>query len=75
MTVPSGPGYREWQVAALVRAMYTQGNHGFLIRDMVEGGRSAEQAFHSREKGSDNPPRLVIGLAPSTASAGPAGSP
>jgi hypothetical protein len=63
VTTPSGPGYREWQVAELVRSMYTQGNHGFLIRDMIEGGAAAEQAFNSREKGSDNPPRLVIGLA------------
>mgnify|MGYP006216388347 CR=1 FL=1 len=34
-------------------------NHGFLIRDANEN-QDHEQQFHSREKGSDNPPRLVI---------------
>jgi hypothetical protein len=41
--------------------MYTPGaNNGFLIRDANEGGGGLDQAFHSREKGSDNPPQLVI---------------
>ena len=58
-TTPSGQGYREWQVAAHVQAMYTDGNHGFLIRDATETGNGVEQAFHSREK-RDSPPQLVI---------------
>jgi hypothetical protein len=40
--------------------MYSGANHGFLIRDSVENGNGTEQAFHSREKGTDNPPQLVI---------------
>ena len=59
-TVASGTGYREWSAAAQVQAMYTGGNNGFLIRDAAEGGSGLEQGFHSREKGTDNPPRLVI---------------
>jgi parallel beta-helix repeat protein len=59
-TTPSGFGYREWQVASHVESMYTDGNHGFLIRDTLEGDNGIEQAFNSREKGSDNPPQLVI---------------
>jgi parallel beta-helix repeat protein len=61
-TVASGnaPGYRQWAVLTQVSAMYSGANHGFLIRDSVEGGSGVEQGFHSREKGTDNPPRLVI---------------
>lgn len=40
--------------------MYTVGNHGFLIRDATENGGGIEQGFNSREKGSDNPPRLLL---------------
>ena len=41
--------------------MYAPGaNHGFLIRDAAENGGGFDQAFHSREKGADNPPQLVI---------------
>jgi len=57
----SGLGYREWNVTTHVQAMYQGPNHGFLIRDAVEG-QDAEQQFHSREKG-ENPPQLVIRLA------------
>jgi CSLREA domain-containing protein len=59
-TAASGSGYRSWSVAQQVTAMYTGANHGFLIRDAAEGGSGVEQGFHSREKGSDNPPRLVL---------------
>jgi hypothetical protein len=60
----SGSGYREWNVAAQVQAMYAAGaNHGFLIRDATEGAGGAEQQFHSREKGV-NSPQLVITFAP-----------
>jgi hypothetical protein len=40
--------------------MYSSGNNGFLVRDSVENGSGVEQGFNSREKGSDNPPRLVV---------------
>ncbi|HEX5782294.1 MAG TPA: right-handed parallel beta-helix repeat-containing protein [Solirubrobacteraceae bacterium] len=59
-TVASGSGYREWTVTTQVGEMYTLGNHGFLIRDATENGSGLEQGFHSREKGTDNPPRLVL---------------
>ena len=59
-TVASGSGYREWTVNSQVKDMYDLGNHGFLIRDATENGSGLEQGFHSREKGTDNPPRLVL---------------
>jgi parallel beta-helix repeat protein len=59
-TAPSGSGYREWTVTQQVRDMYSSGNNGFLIRDATENGGGVEQGFNSREKGSDNPPRLVV---------------
>lgn len=59
-TVASGSGWRQWSVAAQVNAMYAGANHGFLIRDAAENGGGHEQGFNSREKGSDNPPQLVI---------------
>jgi hypothetical protein len=64
-TVASGSGYREWTVTPQVQAMYAPGaNHGFLIRDATENGTGLDQVFHSREKGTDNPPRLVLTFAP-----------
>jgi CSLREA domain-containing protein len=62
VTTASGSGYREWAVTAHVQAMYAGVNHGWLIRDATENGGGLEQAFHSREKGTDNPPRLVVGF-------------
>jgi large repetitive protein len=60
-TAKSGFGYREWTVTSQVQTMYTPGaNHGFLIRDASENGGGLDQGFHSREKGTDNPPQLVI---------------
>ncbi|GIF74973.1 right-handed parallel beta-helix repeat-containing protein [Asanoa siamensis] len=60
-TVASGSGYRQWTVTSQVGSMYADGNHGFLIRDTVENNSGGqEQQFNSREKGTDNPPRLVI---------------
>ena len=45
--------------------MYALGaNHGFLIRDAIENGSGLDQRFNSREKGSDNPPRLVLTFGP-----------
>jgi hypothetical protein len=64
-TTASGFGYRDWDVTSQVRAMLGEGvNHGFLIRDIVEGA-DAEQQLHSREKG-DNPPQLVVRFAASS---------
>jgi parallel beta-helix repeat protein len=62
-TVASGSGYREWTVTSHVQAMYSGANHGFLVRDATENGTGLDQGFHSREKGSDNPPRLVVTFA------------
>lgn len=60
----SGSGYRQWDVAAQVQAMFdNNAPYGFLIRDSVEGGSGREQQFHSREKG-EHPPLLVITFAP-----------
>jgi CSLREA domain-containing protein len=60
-TAASAQGYVEWTVTSQVEGMYSGGNHGFLIRDSAEGsGQSSEQSFHSREKGTDEPPELVI---------------
>jgi parallel beta-helix repeat protein len=56
----SGSGYREWDVAALVQAMYANGNNGFLIRDADEAD-SDEQQLRSREA-SSNRPQLVVEL-------------
>jgi hypothetical protein len=61
-TTSSGSGYREWNVAAQVQAMYAGANYGFLIRDKTEN-KDAEQQFHSREKG-ESMPQLVITFAP-----------
>jgi hypothetical protein len=64
-TVASGSGYREWTVTSQVQAMYAPGaNHGFLIRDSAENGGGLDQSFNSREKGTDNPPRLVLTFGP-----------
>jgi hypothetical protein len=54
------PGYLEWAVGPHVERMYAGANHGFVLRDRTEGASGIEQALHSREKGSDNPPELVI---------------
>jgi large repetitive protein len=60
-TTASGPGYREWDVTSQVGEMYAGANHGFLIRDATEENPDGqEQDLHSREKGTDNPPRLVV---------------
>jgi hypothetical protein len=62
-TASSESSYREWDVTTQVQAIYdASANHGFLIRDAVEGNSGAEQQFHSREKG-ENPPELVIRFA------------
>jgi large repetitive protein len=64
-TAASGAGYRELTVTSQVQAMYAPGaNHGFLVRDVTENGTGLDQAFHSREKGTDNPPRLVVTFGP-----------
>jgi parallel beta-helix repeat protein len=63
-TTTSGSGYRQWNVTAQVQAQFDADvNHGFLIRDAVEG-QDHEQQFHSREKAPDNPPQLVVTFGP-----------
>jgi large repetitive protein len=64
VTAPSrnSAGYVEWAVTSHVQAMYSGTNAGFLIRDASENGGGLEQSFNSREKGTDNPPQLVIGF-------------
>jgi hypothetical protein len=58
VTTTSGTGYREWNAAGLVQAMYDSQNNGFLLRDATEN-QDAEQQFHSREE-SNNRPVLVL---------------
>ena len=63
-TTTSGSGNRQWNVGALVQAMYdASALHGFLIRDLASSGSGFEQQFHAREKG-ENPPTLVITFGP-----------
>jgi hypothetical protein len=59
-TATSASGYVEWTATSQVKGMYSGANNGFLVRDSVEGGNGVDQQFHSREKGTDNPPQLVI---------------
>ena len=59
-TTSSGTGYRDWNVACQVHAMYSSANNGFLVRDATEN-QDAEQQFHSREH-SQNRPQLVLQL-------------
>ena len=64
VTTASGSGYREWTVTQPVRDMYApSANHGFTVRDSAPNGQM-NQDFHSREKGTDNPPRLVVTFGP-----------
>lgn len=50
---------RRWDVTSQVQMMYgTRQNHGFLIRDMAEGGSGFEQQFMSRD--SEDGPDLLI---------------
>jgi hypothetical protein len=42
--------------------MYTDANHGFMIKDAVEN-EDGEQQFHSRDKVEDQP-HLVLRFAP-----------
>ena len=58
-TTQSGIGFVDWNVLAQTQDMYALGSHGFLIRDAQENG-SGEQSFHSREKGDDRPPELLL---------------
>ena len=64
---PSAAGWMTWNVTASASAMLSGGsNHGFLIRAATENGNGDGQAFNSREKGSDNPPQLVITYGPAS---------
>ena len=63
-TTASGAGYREWAVTQHVVDMYApNAKLGFTIRDSAANGQQP-QDFHSREKGTDNPPRLVVTFGP-----------
>jgi hypothetical protein len=63
-TAASGHGTLTWDVAGLVRDMFSSGQpYGFLLRDANEGGGGAEQSFHGREKG-EGAPALVLTYAP-----------
>lgn len=67
VTAPSGAGWVQWNVTDLVQASFASGaNHGFVVRDSVEG-QDNEQQFSSREQ-SGNRPQLVVTYA--TAGAG-----
>jgi len=59
-TTSSGSGWRTWNVTGQVGGMYAGANKGFLVRDASESGGGSEQGFHSREKGSDRPPELIV---------------
>jgi hypothetical protein len=61
-TITTGKAYLSWTVTDQVKAMYSSGNNGFLIRDQVENNDS-EQSFFGREKG-ENPPQLIITFRP-----------
>jgi hypothetical protein len=55
-------GYRDWNVSAIVQAIYSSGtNNGFLIQDASEGanGNGVQQLFVSKESAT-NQPQLVI---------------
>ena len=56
----SSAGYVVWTVTAQARRMYSDGNHGFLVRDGSEGGGGAHQGLQSRESGSTRAPQLVV---------------
>jgi parallel beta-helix repeat protein len=61
--VPTGEGYRAWNVKTIVQAMYDAGvSHGFRIQDAVEGA-DAEHSFNTRE--DENEPQLVLQFVPS----------
>jgi parallel beta-helix repeat protein len=61
--VPTTAATMRWQVTEQVKAMYTSGNHGFLLRDETENNSGGfEQQFYSRERTS-NAPQLVVRLA------------
>jgi large repetitive protein len=61
-TAISATGTVQWAVTGQVREMYSSGrNHGFMIRDAVEGASAAaEQAFDSREAPVDQPQLAVV---------------
>jgi hypothetical protein len=55
-------GWQPWNVLGMVQAMYAGTNHGFLVRDGVDGGvLPPHQAYQSRE-GTTNTqdPQLVL---------------
>ncbi|MEU8077956.1 DNRLRE domain-containing protein [Catellatospora citrea] len=58
-TVPAVKGWVEWTVTTQIAGLYTDGNHGLLIRDAAEGAAGGyEQRLHSRE--NTNKPTLTV---------------
>jgi uncharacterized repeat protein (TIGR01451 family) len=57
-TAAAKAGWVEWAVTAQVAGLYTTGNRGLQVRDVVEGAAGYEQRFHSRE--NVNKPTLII---------------
>jgi len=55
---PSGTNEVDFNVTAQVASMYAGTNNGFLVRDSVENGLGATQAYSTREGG--NPSTLII---------------
>ncbi|HWI06719.1 MAG TPA: DNRLRE domain-containing protein [Solirubrobacteraceae bacterium] len=62
ITSGTAAGWREWTVTSQVTAMYSQTNHGFVVRDNVGLSLLApEQVLNSRTAAS-NPPELAVTL-------------
>jgi hypothetical protein len=46
-STPTGAGWQQWTVSSHVRAQYTDGNNGFLLRDHTENsGVAQEQVYY-----------------------------
>ena len=57
---PASPGWQEWIVTDHVRAQYTAGNNGFVLRDRSENsGVAYEQVYYDRQN-STFTPTLVL---------------
>jgi hypothetical protein len=61
--VASSANWVAFDVTPQTKNQYTDGNHGFLVRDKVEDNGGAEQVFFTRER-QTNRPRLVITFGP-----------
>ena len=61
--VASSANWVAFDVTPQTKNQYTDGNHGFVVRDKVEDNGGAEQVFFTRER-QTNRPRLVITFGP-----------